>query len=256
MRWITAGTLLVVLLVLSASGTAADHKPLHGKIIALDAGHGGTEVGAQYPAISGTAAEFFEKDLNLAVVYALKAKLEVEGGAQVVLTRVVDETISSRRARVGIAIEKCKALAGRKCDALVSVHHNGSTDPAYDGLLVIYNEKQDLPLATAVHDALRLGLCYPDPSLTTACTSTYKYRFVDEGLRNGGYGMTVFGNLVSILTEAYYITNDWEAAQYRSGTPTNICDSSGNCRQVLQGARTGAEATATYTGLVNYFSRR
>ena len=132
-----------------------------------------------------------------------------------------------------MAIEECKSLYGRKCDALISVHHNGSTDPNYDGTMVIYNEKQDKPLATALHDALisALGL-------------------TDEGYDHGGYGMTVYGHLVSALTEAYYITNDWEAQQYLNGTSTHVCDS----KSIRIGERVNQEADALYQGLLNYFS--
>ncbi|KKK70546.1 hypothetical protein LCGC14_2922890 [marine sediment metagenome] len=233
----------------SAPRAAADHNSLHGKIIALDAGHGGTELGATYPADSGLEADVYEKDVNLAVVYELKEKLTA-AGAQVVLTREGDQTISSRKQRVDIAIEKCKKVPdeGRKCDALISVHHNGSTDPSYDGLLVIYNEKQDLPLANAIHDALWSGLyeLYDPPPPGTP---------VDEGLDHGGYGMTVYGRLVSVLTEAYYITNTWEADQYSAGTPTDICDAHDeNCTVVRLGARTDQEADALLEGLANYFT--
>jgi N-acetylmuramoyl-L-alanine amidase len=234
--------LAVLPLALSTPATTFSQdpgEPLDGKVVALDAGHGGTELGATYPANAGAAADVYEKDVNLAVVYELREKL-MAAGADVVLTREADETIVSRRERVDIAIEKCETQYERKCDALVSVHHNGSTDSSYDGLLVIYNEKRDLPLATATHDALLSGLDYPSP-------------FTDEGLRHGGYGITIYGRLVSVLTEAYYITNEWEAAQYLSGTPTSICDGGGNCRVVLVGLRTIEEATALYDGVIAYF---
>ncbi|MDP3093878.1 MAG: N-acetylmuramoyl-L-alanine amidase [bacterium] len=233
----------IALVGLVATGMISAQTSLQGKIIALDAGHGGDEVGAQYPANSGTSATIYEKDVNLAVVYALKAKLE-GAGAIVVLTRKCDETISSRKSRVDMAIEECKSL-GRKCDALVSVHHNGSTNSTDDGLLVIYNERQDKPLAIALHDALWTGLTKPpEPNV-------YK----DEGLDNGGYGMTVYGHLVSALTEAYYITNDWEAQQYLNGTSTQVCSNSdGSAKFVLNGDRVNQEADALYIGLINYFN--
>jgi N-acetylmuramoyl-L-alanine amidase len=240
--------LAVLLLVLSTSAATFSQesgKPLDGKIIALDAGHGGTELGATYPPDYGAAADIYEKDVNLAVVDKLREMLK-GAGADVVLTREVDETIYSRRERVDIAIEKCMRQSGRKCDALVSVHHNGSMDRSYDGLLVIYNERRDLPLATATHDALLSELDYPLPSET--------YRFTDEGLRHGGYGITIYGQLVSVLTEAYYITNTWEYEQYSAGEPTPICDDGGgNCRVVLVGARTIEEAAALHEGLLDYF---
>lgn len=236
------GSLASVGLILSGVIYAQAVNPLQGKLIALDAGHGGDEVGAQYPANSGTSATIYEKDVNLAVAYALKNKLE-GAGATVVLTRKCDETISSRKSRVDMAIEECKSL-GRKCDALVSVHHNGSTNSTYDGLLVIYNERQDKPLAIALHDALLNGLTKPA-------------NYVDEGLDNGGYGMTVYGHLVSVLTEAYYITNDWEAEQYLKGATTTISnyDLSSTCNySVKVGDRINQEADALYQGLLNYFS--
>ena len=234
MRKIKIGLIVlgsIALVGLVATGMISAQTSLQGKIIALDAGHGGTELGAQYPANTGSSAQIYEKDVNLAVVYALKAKLE-GAGATVVLTRKCDETISSRKSRVDMAIEECKSLYGRKCDALVSVHHNGSIDSTYDGTMVIYNEKQDIPLAKALLDAL------------TPLTGN------NEGLDHGGYGMTVYGHLVSALTEAYYITNDWEAQQYLNGISTQVCDS----KSVLVGERVNQEADALYKGLLNYFS--
>lgn len=204
--------LLVSLVGLVLVSQAIAATSVTGKLIALDAGHGGTETGAV-----NTTYGAAEKDVNLNVVLALKAKLEADG-ATVVLTREGDETLDSRKSRVDLAIEKCQALTGRKCDALVSIHHNGNADPSHDGTLVIYNEKQDIPLARKLHDSLIAGLGLPD-----------------EGYLHGGYGMTVYGHLVSALTEAYYITSDQEAQMYLAGT------------------RTPQEVEALYSGLVNYF---
>src|SRR3989344_1427533 len=100
---------IALVFTITAGFTFAAHSPIHGKIIALDAGHGGTECGAQYPANSGCSAQILEKDVNLAVVYALKEKLAL-AGAFVVLTREGDETISSRKERVDIAVAECAAL--------------------------------------------------------------------------------------------------------------------------------------------------
>lgn len=199
--------------------------PVTGKLIALDAGHGGTESGAV-----NTLTGVKEKDVNLAVVYDLKTKLEANG-ATVVLTRDGDETITSRKDRVQIAMDKCLAVLARKCDILVSVHHNGSSDPTHDGTLTIYNEKQDIPLAKALHDTLL--------PLTGQ----------DEGYLNGGFGITVYNHLVSALTEAYYITNDSEAQQYLLGTTY----STPSGYSVFIGARTDQETQAQYDGISNYF---
>ena len=227
----------IVLAVVGLGSASGQVNPLAGKIIALDAGHGGTSLGAQYPADSGYNGQIFEKDVNLAVVYTLKSKLEADG-ATVVLTRKCDEALSNK-GRADIATAECKLL-GRKCDVLVSVHHNGNVDPSHDGTLVIYNGKTDKKFATIMHDALISGLGLPD-----------------EGYLSGGYGITIFGNFVSVLTESYYITNTNEAEANLAGAPSLVCDSNGdgvNDYSVLVGQRTEQEVDALYSGIVNYFS--
>lgn len=214
--------LTVVLAVAVATGNfvaVAETNPLMGKIIALDAGHDEVEYGASN-VIDGVLVT--EAEVNWNVVQALKAKLEIPNGAYV----VVAKRYSTRRDRVNDAVAKCAALDldgvvgadNRKCDVLVSVHHNGSTEPTHDGTLTIYTQNSDKPLAKALHDSLL--------PLTKQ----------DEGMLNGGYGMTVYKNLVSTITEAYYITNDDEARLWLSGT------------------RTPEEIEAQITGLTNYFA--
>jgi N-acetylmuramoyl-L-alanine amidase len=99
------------------------------------------------------------------------------------------------------------------------VHHNGSSNPDTDGTLVIYNEKQDKPLAQALLNSL-----------------VSKLGTQNLGLENGGYGITVYGHLISALTEGYFLTNNLEAEQYLFGT------------------RKEDEAQATFDGLASYFS--
>lgn len=207
--------LFLVLAALLFGATTYGATSITGKLIALDAGHGGDENGA-YNAVY----DVYEKDVNLDVVLALRTRLETDG-ANVVLTREDDSTLDGRKSRVDLAIEKCNTLYFRKCDILVSIHHNGNSDSNHDGTLVIYNEKKDIPLARALHDALIAGL-----------------GLEDEGYLHGGYGMTVYGNLVSVLTEAYYITNNNEAQMWLAGT------------------RTPQEVDALYNGLINYFTAK
>ena len=237
-------TFLAVALVLAlATGNfvaVAETNPLAGKIIALDVGHGGTSLGAQYPAgcaDDGNPSDclIYEKDVNLAVVYTLKSRLEANG-ANVVLTRKCDESVGLKE-RGNIASADCEALFGRKCDVLLSVHHNGNADSNHDGTLVIYNGKTDKKFTTFMHDALISGLNLPD-----------------EGYLFGGYGMTIFGNFVSALTEAYYITNTNEANANLSGTPTTVCQENGANYQVLIGTMTQQEVNAQIAGLTNYFA--
>ena len=203
----------------------ADTNPLAGKIIALDAGHDDVAYGASNT-IGGVLVT--EAEVNMSVVNALKSKLE--GQASV----VVADRLATRKDRVNDAIAKCAALDfngdgvgdGRKCDVLISVHHNGSDDANYDGTLVIYNEKKDKPLAEKMLAAL------------TPLTGN------GDGLLNGGYGMTVYGNLVSVITEAYFISNDAQATRY-----LDLNDrTDGVSNLVLE------EANAQVKGISDYFA--
>lgn len=226
--------LVIMLLVPTISPALAVTNPLLGKIISLDAGHGSS--------VSDTGAVnqkygVAEADVNLLVVNVLKMKLEGQGAYVVIAAR-----LASRKDRVNDAIAKCAALDitgdgvadNRKCDVLVSIHHNSLSDPAHDGTLVIYNEKQDISLATALHNSLITGL-----GLT------------DEGYLNGGYGVTVYGHLVSALTEAYYITNDCETELYLYKTTI-----SPSCNKTIypDGDRVDREAQLQVNGLSNYFA--
>ena len=214
---------LALMLVLPVSATTH----LSGKLVALDAGHG-VSTGAV-----NTKYNLSEAEVNQAVVMVLKQKL-ADTGVTVVLT----DRVSSRRQRVNSALDKCKAEENRKCDILVSVHHNGNTDPTHDGTLAIYNEKKDIPLAVALHDALvrplPLGL-----------------GLSDEGYLSGGYGITVYGNLISAVSEAYYITNDCEAELYKFGTTKTA-----SCDKILypDGDRVEQEAQILFDGIANYFA--
>ena len=215
MNKIIISGLAFALLFVGGSLVFAVTNPLEGKVIALDAGHGNGETGAV-----NQKYQVAEADVNWDVVVALESKLTAQG-AKVVIA----ERLSTRRDRVADAVDKCQTLYGRKCDALVSIHHNGNDDPGHDGTLVIYNEKQDIPLAQKLHDALL--------PLTG----------IDEGYLHGGYGMTVYKNLVSVITEAYYITNDEKAARY-----LNDLNADGISNLVIE------EADAQVAGLANYFA--
>lgn len=230
-KLLLSSVLLSALFVMQASAATG----VAGKIIALDAGHGGGETGA-VNLTYGVA----EADVNLDVVQALEAKLTTQGAHIVIADR-----LSTRRDRVDDAVAKCASLDidgdgvsdNRKCDVIVSVHHNGATDKTHDGTLTIYTQKSDKPLAQALLGAL------------TPLTGK------SEGLLNGGYGMTVYKNLVSSITEAYYITNDCEAELYLY-SKGSLADTSQSCKDAgyqLEN-RIDREADLQVLGLTNYFN--
>lgn len=65
-------------------------KPLYGKVIILDPGHGGTDSGCVYPANKPT---YFENTINLTIAESTKEALEAKG-ATVIMLRTDDSWIS------------------------------------------------------------------------------------------------------------------------------------------------------------------
>ena len=163
------------LFVTMGSGTAlATDNPLHGRIIALDAGHGAADSGAT-GVCNGVVVR--EVDVNLAVRSELAILLESAGA-----TAHLVEQLSSRKARVADA-----ESAGS--DVLISIHHNGSTNVGADYTQSFVTQKNDKDFAKYIH-----------PLLVSAFGP-------DKGIKNDGYGMTVYGSLPGVLTESYFVTN-------------------------------------------------
>lgn len=179
--------------------------PLTEKVIALDAGHGNGETGAVGFCDGVPVAE---ADVNLAVRAELKALIEAGEGTVHEVAQ-----LSSRQDRVADAEN-----AGS--DVLISIHHNGSSNTSADYTQSFVTQKNDKIFASYIH-----------PAIVSALGLT------DKGIKNDGYGMTVYGSLPGVLTESYFITNT-DAA----------CDFLGNK------VRVHAEAQAMYDGLVAYFS--
>jgi len=78
--------LIVMICTFSFLKVRGEEMPLVGKIIYLDAGHGGVDAGATYK-------DILEKDINLSIVKLLALKLE-SLGATVYLTRYGDYDLS------------------------------------------------------------------------------------------------------------------------------------------------------------------
>ena len=112
-----------------------NQKPLKGKTIVLDPGHGGKDKGTT--SIAGTP----EKSLNLPTVEVVKQKLEA-AGAQVILTRTND---------MYIPLEQRANVANQNhADAFISFHYNWSNNPSVNGITDFYYQKSSNLLATAI----------------------------------------------------------------------------------------------------------
>ncbi|MBY9079148.1 N-acetylmuramoyl-L-alanine amidase [Paenibacillus sp. HN-1] len=132
----------------SASGGSATRSHsggIQGKLIVVDAGHGGDD-----PGMIGTTYGTMEKDLNLQTALYLRDYLTA-AGAKVRMTRTLDsqKPSLSRRAQLSQTIG---------ADAFVSVHFNSSPKKVSGTLTFFYSESGDLPLARAIEHRLGDGI--------------------------------------------------------------------------------------------------
>ncbi|MCC3376615.1 N-acetylmuramoyl-L-alanine amidase CwlD [Cohnella sp. REN36] len=133
--------------------------PLAGKVIALDAGHGGVDGGA----VSRDGV--IEKDINMAIVLYLRDYLQ-QAGALVVLTREGDHDLAAPD-RKGYAKRKTEDLLNRastiqrkKADFAVTVHMNSVPSPKWSGAQTFYYDgnPDSGRLATLIQNEIRESL--------------------------------------------------------------------------------------------------
>jgi N-acetylmuramoyl-L-alanine amidase len=123
------------------------------KTIVLDAGHGGSDPGAQ-------RGDVQEKDLTLGITEKLKQLLEASG-AHVIMTRS-DDTFVSLEDRV-------KTTNQLMPDLFLSVHINALESVSdIHGIETYYQTDQSRSLADAVHQSLVAALSAPDRSVRKA----------------------------------------------------------------------------------------
>ena len=128
--------------------------PLLGKVIYLDAGHGGVDAGAEVNRIK-------EKDINLILVKKLEKEL-VSKGAIVYLTREGDYDLSKttvNRKRSDLA-NRAKLINESKADLYISIHLNSTTDSRWRGLQIFYNKvnSENKVIADTLNDIIKNNL--------------------------------------------------------------------------------------------------
>jgi N-acetylmuramoyl-L-alanine amidase len=108
--------------------------------IALDAGHGGSNVGAV------GAMGVYEKELTLSFVWLLKAALEKEG-TKVLTTRLSDQTVENQ--------DRLYNYRQLSPDLLISIHLNSSVNPVdVRGTATYYKLPFCEPLCRNIHNRL------------------------------------------------------------------------------------------------------
>jgi N-acetylmuramoyl-L-alanine amidase len=115
--------------------------PLSGKIIILDAGHGGPDGGANVQSV-------LEKEIALKVTFKIRDFLQ-EHGALVIMTREDDSDLANESTK-GIRNRKREDLQNRvkmindsEADLFLSVHLNAFPSPRWKGAQTFYTKRYE-----------------------------------------------------------------------------------------------------------------
>ena len=171
--------------------------PLSGKIIAIDAGHGGPDGGAVSQ--SGTV----EKDINLAITLYLRDYLQ-QSGAVVLLTRESDTDLANQETK-GLAkrkredlVRRAQLITEKKTDFMVSVHLNSIPSPKWRGAQTFYtaNNPENATLAAHIQTELKRNLENTDRLAKPIDKTVYLLKAL---------------NIPSVLVEVGFLSNAEEA---------------------------------------------
>ncbi len=174
-----------------------------GESVCIDPGHGGSDTGT-------SGGGILEKDLNLDVALELRTILSTNG-YDVFYTRTDDISLgNSARAKY------CNSVGA---SILVSVHHNGASNPDTDYSTALYQKRIDRDLAQAVTGSVSAALGIPNKGITQFAS-----------------GVLVKSDMPATISEGYFLTNPDEQSRLK--------DSSRDYRY--------EEALAIYEGIVAY----
>ncbi len=177
------------------------HKVQGGRLITIDAGHGGNQPGS-------LAGDVVEKELNLQI--ALKLQVELQNrGYQVIMTRTGDETVD--------LLERTEIANNTGADLFISIHQNAFEDGSVHGIETWYHDGKAATgsekLATLIQSSLVRTL-----------------KAADRGIRSGDKLVVVRETIMpACLVEAGYITNENERSllksdEYQNKIATAIAD--------------------------------
>jgi len=153
------------------------------KVVVVDAGHGGSEVGANYGGV-------YEKDVNLKIAKYVKEELE-KNGVRVYMTRSGDVTTSlSYRTTLANSIN---------ADLFVSVHNNAMTNKSsINGTEVLY------PTSSIVKNGITsYSLAKKLQEVVTKEAGTYNKGIIN---RNNLYVLNKT-NMPAVIVEVAYMSN-------------------------------------------------
>ncbi|QNR66967.1 N-acetylmuramoyl-L-alanine amidase CwlD [Paenibacillus peoriae] len=133
--------------------------PLTGKVIAIDAGHGGPDGGAV------SKEGIIEKDINLAIAFYLRDYLQ-QAGAVVIMTREDDrdlaqqETKGYSRRKTEDLKQRVRIIEEQKADLFLSIHMNSIPSSRWSGAQTFYvpNHADNENLASLIQEEIKRNL--------------------------------------------------------------------------------------------------
>ena len=147
--------------------------PLQGKVIVVDAGHGGKDPGTVYK-------DIYEKNINLSISLYLEEYLSAYG-ATVVLTRDSDSDLSygetNHRKKTDFD-NRIKIINNEYTDLYLSIHLNYLSNTKYYGAQVFYNKDNEY-LAQSIQEYLNNNLD-TNREIKEIPTSTYMYEKLEK----------------------------------------------------------------------------
>jgi N-acetylmuramoyl-L-alanine amidase len=170
--------------------------PLSGKVIALDAGHGGADGGAE------SKEGLVEKNINLGIALYLRDYLQ-QAGAIVVMTREEDKDLANVNTK-GYSKRKTEDLKQRvkyvtqnKADLFISVHLNSIPSSRLSGAQTFYSlsNLDNAVLASLIQNELKNNLLN-----TKRIAETIKTMYLLKNLK-----------MPSVLVEVGFLSNPVEA---------------------------------------------
>ncbi|OPA73083.1 N-acetylmuramoyl-L-alanine amidase CwlD [Paenibacillus selenitireducens] len=164
-KWIIAGCLLVLLAIILTYEVPSTRTwtywtlPLSGKVIAIDAGHGGPDGGAV------SKQGVIEKDINLAIALYLRDYLQ-QAGAVVYLTRegdydlAKDGTTALKKRKTEDLHRRVELIEQKKVDLLISIHMNSFPSNRWSGAQTFFtsNHPDNKKLATLIQAEMKRNL--------------------------------------------------------------------------------------------------
>jgi N-acetylmuramoyl-L-alanine amidase len=165
-----------------------------GKLIVLDPGHGGKDLGAH----SLTAPRYQEKLLTLSTARIVKNYLEGLGHT-VIMTRTED---------VFIPLEKRASLANQLAPSLfVSIHYNSAENVSAEGIEIFYYTAKDNSVRT--RDSKLLAQTILDEVLK--CTGAKS-----RGVKTQNFSVIRNTKMPAVLIEGGFLTNNDERQRVKN----------------------------------------